>query len=64
MFGYVSSSRNKFLDKLRNAQDGQYAGPAEYRPPVLMRWGTLRELTEGGGGFKMEPGGGGRRTRF
>jgi hypothetical protein len=47
-----------------NAQEGQPAKPAEYQPPLLTRWGNLRELTEGGGGTKMEPGGGRRRTRF
>lgn len=64
MSGYVSSSRNNFVTSERIAQDGQYAKPAEYRPPTVSRWGDLREITEGGGGLKMEPGGGGRRTRF
>lgn len=27
----------------------------EYARPQLRRWGTLRELTAGGGGFKNEP---------
>jgi hypothetical protein len=38
--------------------------PSAYTPPKVERWGTLRELTQGGGGFKNEPGSGGRRTRF
>jgi hypothetical protein len=38
--------------------------PQTYTPPKLERWGTLRELTQGGGGFKNEPGAGGRKTRF
>ena len=38
--------------------------PQTYAPPKLARWGTLRELTQGGGGFKKEPGGGNRNTRF
>jgi hypothetical protein len=29
--------------------------PLEYQRPQLRRWGTLRELTAGGGGFKNEP---------
>ena len=35
-----------------------------YQPPKLTRWGTLRELTAGGGGTKKEPAPGSRRTRF
>ena len=37
--------------------------PAEYQKPRLTRWGTLRELTEGGGGKQKEPITG-RKTRF
>ena len=37
--------------------------PAEYKKPQLTRWGTLRELTEGGGGKQKEPTSG-RKTRF
>ena len=37
--------------------------PPQYQPPQLTRWGTLRELTEGGGGEKKEPVTG-RKTRF
>ena len=37
--------------------------PAEYRKPQLTRWGTLRELTQGGGGTRKEPVTG-RKTRF
>ena len=29
--------------------------PAAYAAPKLTRWGTLRELTAGGGGTKSEP---------
>jgi hypothetical protein len=29
--------------------------PAAYEAPKLTRWGTLRELTAGGGGTKAEP---------
>jgi hypothetical protein len=29
--------------------------PAAYEAPKLTRWGTLRELTAGGGGTKTEP---------
>lgn len=36
---------------------------APYRKPELKRWGTLRELTQGGGGSKKEPVSN-RRTRF
>jgi hypothetical protein len=46
------------------ARDGQQMKPAAYQRPVLTRWGTLRELTQGGGGTKREPGPGGRFTRF
>ena len=28
---------------------------AEYVKPTLREWGTLRELTRGGGGAKTEP---------
>lgn len=38
--------------------------PPVYAPPRLERWGTLRELTAGGGGFRNEPGAGNRNTRF
>ncbi len=38
--------------------------PPEYRRPELIRWGTIRELTQGGGGTRREPGGGGRFTRL
>ena len=37
--------------------------PAEYQPPKLERWGTLRELTQGGGGLKGEAATK-RQTRF
>jgi len=37
--------------------------PPQYEAPQLIRWGTLRDLTEGGGGTKNEPGTG-RRTRL
>lgn len=29
--------------------------PPEYKRPELRRWGSLRELTAGGGGFRNEP---------
>ena len=29
--------------------------PVDYGRPQLKRWGTLRELTAGGGGVKNEP---------
>jgi hypothetical protein len=29
--------------------------PETYSKPKLTRWGTLRELTEGGGGAQKEP---------
>jgi hypothetical protein len=29
--------------------------PVQYQRPQLTRWGTLRELTAGGGGTKNEP---------
>ena len=29
--------------------------PGQYQRPQVRRWGTLRELTQGGGGFKKEP---------
>lgn len=29
--------------------------PTAYKRPELTRWGTLRELTEGGGGLNKEP---------
>lgn len=35
-----------------------------YVKPRLIRWGTLRELTLGGGGTKNEPGKGTQKTRF
>ena len=35
----------------------------KYQKPQLTRWGTLRELTEGGGGERKEPTTG-RKTRF
>jgi hypothetical protein len=38
--------------------------PDAYAAPTLKLWGTLRELTAGGGGFKKEPGGSTRNTRF
>ena len=31
------------------------ARPPEYQRPELRRWGSLRELTAGGGGLKNEP---------
>ena len=32
------------------------ASPRErYEKPVVNRWGTLRDLTQGGGGTKQEP---------
>jgi hypothetical protein len=31
------------------------AKPLQYQRPRLTRWGTLRELTAGGGGNKQEP---------
>ena len=37
--------------------------PLQYERPQLTRWGTLRELTEGGGGTRKEPVTG-RKTRF
>lgn len=37
--------------------------PVQYQPPRLHRWGSLRELTQGGGGFKHEPATN-RDTRF
>jgi hypothetical protein len=37
--------------------------PQQYERPQLTRWGTLRELTEGGGGTRKEPTSG-RKTRF
>jgi hypothetical protein len=37
--------------------------PAQYERPRLTRWGTLRELTEGGGGTRKEPATT-RKTRF
>ena len=50
--------------KTERVQDTQQTKPPAYQRPVLTRWGTLRELTQGGGGTKREPGGGGRFTRF
>lgn len=40
-----------------NKKDQQSSNPAKkpYAKPVLRRWGTLRELTRGGGGTKNEP---------
>lgn len=35
----------------------------EYQKPVLQRWGSLREMTLGGGGTKGEPATK-RKTRF
>ena len=29
--------------------------PDRYQRPQVRRWGSLRELTAGGGGFKNEP---------
>lgn len=37
--------------------------PLQYERPHLTRWGTLRELTEGGGGTRKEAVTG-RKTRF
>lgn len=37
--------------------------PVAYQQPRLERWGTLRELTAGGGGTKNEPATK-RQTRF
>ena len=46
------------------AETGPQVKPAEYRRPELIRWGTLRELTQGGGGTRREPGAGARFTRL
>lgn len=37
-----------------------------YQPPVLTRWGSIEELTQGGNGHNPEGGGpgGGPRTRL
>lgn len=48
-----SSKRGRAMTdhtKLQNENE-----PAEYQKPELIRWGTLRELTLGGGGNKNEP---------
>lgn len=50
--------------KDERAETEPQAKPAEYRRPELIRWGTLRELTQGGGGTRREPGGGARFTRL
>ena len=50
--------------KDKPSPDVPKAGPPQYQRPVLSRWGTLRELTQGGGGSRREPGAGGQRTRF
>jgi hypothetical protein len=54
------------MDAKKSPQDYPPAAkkPATYEPPRLARWGSLRELTQGGGGRKREPGAGGRFTRF
>jgi hypothetical protein len=44
--------------------DTRVTKPLSYAPPHLVRWGTIRELTQGGGGFKNEPGPGNQNTRF
>lgn len=45
-------------------QDQPDAAPKEpYARPSVNRWGTLRDLTQGGGGTKREPVTK-RRTRF
>jgi hypothetical protein len=49
--------------KCQRLQDAQQARPQTYQRPALTRWGTLRELTQGGGGTKKEPQSP-RRTRF
>jgi hypothetical protein len=49
------------INTLRKTGDGTAPGhgpeqrPVDYGRPQLKRWGTLRELTAGGGGVKNEP---------
>lgn len=47
----------------KDRQPEQPPKRAPYQRPQLKRWGTLRELTQGGGGSKKEPVTN-RRTRF
>jgi hypothetical protein len=35
----------------------QQDAPKPYAPPTLTRWGSLQELTHGGGGIKTDPAG-------
>jgi hypothetical protein len=51
------------MSEQKDQTASQPAKPPRYEPPQLIRWGTLRELTEGGGGSRREPVTG-RRTRF
>ena len=41
------------MNRQENNDPGQQK--PEYKKPELKRWGTLLELTEGGGGDKNEP---------
>lgn len=52
------------MSKENDQTDTKPTHPPSYEPPQLTRWGTLRELTQGGGGTRNEPGPGSPRTRF
>jgi hypothetical protein len=45
----------KTLARNRNERGPETRRPAQYHRPLLRRWGSLRELTSGGGGYKNEP---------
>lgn len=41
--------------KEQKAEQPDSAQREPYEPPKVVRWGTLRDLTHGGGGRKNEP---------
>jgi hypothetical protein len=45
----------KTLARNGNERGSETRRPAQYQTPLLRRWGSLRELTSGGGGWKNEP---------
>jgi hypothetical protein len=52
-------------DENRKPAEAQPARRKPYEPPVLRRWGSLKELTRGGAGRAAEPGiDGAKKTRF
>lgn len=43
------------METKNKVAEAEKSRPAEYQRPELRRWGSLRELTAGGGGLKNEP---------